>query len=176
VAQYQAEYRGIVQYYRMAYNLHQLQKLKRVMEQSLVRTLAKKFKASRGKIYRRFTALHRNAHGPDQGLEVGVERGPSKKPCVAHCGGVPRRWNRGVTINANQTEPIWSGRSAGVERLLAEEGELCGATEKLEVHHRRTLAALEREGRSHRPRWGRIMAARRRKTLVVCQACHHDLQ
>jgi Type II intron maturase/Reverse transcriptase (RNA-dependent DNA polymerase) len=176
VAQYQTEYRGIVQYYRMAYNLHQLQKLTWVMEQSLVKTLAKKFNASRGKIYRRFTALHRNPHGTYKVLEVHVERGPSKKPFVAHFGGVPLRWNRWVTINATQTEPIWSGRSEVVERLLAEACELCGATEKIEVHHIRTLADLEREGRSHRPRWVRIMAARRRKTLVVCQNCHHNMQ
>ena len=176
VAQYQTEYRGIVQYYRMAYNLHQLQKLKWVMEQSLVKTLAKKFKASRGKISRRFTALHRNPHGTYKVLEVSVERGPSKKPFVAHFGGVPLRWNRWVTINATHTEPIWSGRSEVVERLLAEACELCGATEKIEVHHIRKLADLEREGRSHRPRWVRIMAARRRKTLVVCQNCHHNIQ
>jgi Reverse transcriptase (RNA-dependent DNA polymerase)/Type II intron maturase len=38
VAQYQAEWRGIVQYYRMAYNLHTLQSLKQTMEVSLVKT------------------------------------------------------------------------------------------------------------------------------------------
>ena len=42
VAQYQAEYRGIVQYYRMAYNLHTLGNLRRTMERSLVKTLVKK--------------------------------------------------------------------------------------------------------------------------------------
>jgi Type II intron maturase len=34
VANYQTEYRGIVQYYRLAYNLHTLSRLKRVMELS----------------------------------------------------------------------------------------------------------------------------------------------
>jgi group II intron reverse transcriptase/maturase len=38
VAQYQAEYRGVVQYYRLAYNLHVLSHLKYVMEVSLVQT------------------------------------------------------------------------------------------------------------------------------------------
>jgi hypothetical protein len=42
VAQYQAEYRGVVQYYRLAYNLRQLQTLKWVMETSLTRTLDRK--------------------------------------------------------------------------------------------------------------------------------------
>ena len=46
VAQYQAEYRGVVQYYRMAYNLHTLNGLKWIMQLSLIKTLAKKFKTT----------------------------------------------------------------------------------------------------------------------------------
>jgi hypothetical protein len=45
-----------------------------------------------------------------------------------------------------------------------------------EVHHIRKLADLEREGRPNPPKWVRVMAARRRKTLIVCQDCHHDIQ
>jgi Type II intron maturase len=51
VAQYQAEYVGIVQYYRLTYNLHQLSKLKWMMEVSLVKTLAKKYKTTCARIY-----------------------------------------------------------------------------------------------------------------------------
>jgi group II intron reverse transcriptase/maturase len=54
VTQYQAEYRGIVQYYRMAYNLHAMGRVRRVTELSLVKTLAKKYKTSCQKIYKRF--------------------------------------------------------------------------------------------------------------------------
>ncbi len=42
VARYQQEFRGIVEYYRLAFNLHQLNRLKWVMERSLVQTLAHK--------------------------------------------------------------------------------------------------------------------------------------
>jgi len=42
VATYQLEYRGIVNYYRMAYNLHTLHTLNWVMEISLAKTLARK--------------------------------------------------------------------------------------------------------------------------------------
>jgi group II intron reverse transcriptase/maturase len=44
VTAYQLEYRGIANYYRLAYNLHQLSKLKWVMEVSLTKTLAAKHK------------------------------------------------------------------------------------------------------------------------------------
>ena len=46
LATYQLEYRGIVNYSRMAFNLHPLQKLKGVMEPSLTKTLAAKHKVS----------------------------------------------------------------------------------------------------------------------------------
>jgi len=46
VAQYQQEYRGVVAYYRRAYNLHRLNRLKWVMERSLTRTLALKLRPS----------------------------------------------------------------------------------------------------------------------------------
>src|SRR5215471_8909570 len=51
---YQAEYRGVVEYYRMAYNLTALDKLKWVMERSLVMTLADKFRTSTPKTYRKY--------------------------------------------------------------------------------------------------------------------------
>ena len=63
VAQYQAEYRGVVQYYRLAYNLHQLSRLKYVMEVSLVKTLAKKRKTSCQRIYRQIGTTITNEWG-----------------------------------------------------------------------------------------------------------------
>src|SRR3989454_1415047 len=51
ISKYQAEFRGIANYYRLAYNMHTLRKLKWVMETSLTKTLAHKFKGSVPKIY-----------------------------------------------------------------------------------------------------------------------------
>ncbi|MGF1523192.1 MAG: hypothetical protein ACFBSF_12825 [Leptolyngbyaceae cyanobacterium] len=69
----------------------------------------------------------------------------------------------------------WSQRSEVTQRLLAQVCELCGATEKIEVHHIRKLADLERTGQTPKPNWVKAMAARKRKTLVVCQACHQAI-
>jgi group II intron reverse transcriptase/maturase len=175
VAQYQAEYRGVVQYYHLAYNLHRLSNLKWVMETSLVKTLAKKFRTSRGKIYRQFKAIHQNKHGVYKVLEVTVDREPDKTPLVARFGGISLRWNKWAAVNDRITIPIWSTRSEVVERLLAQKCELCGAEDNIEVHHIRKLAGLERKGQSDKHKWVRVMVARRRKTLVVCQKCHNDV-
>jgi hypothetical protein len=62
-----------------------------------------------------------------------------------------------------------------VQRLLARACELCGAEGDCQVHHVRKLADLNRPGRGEKPLWVKRMAARRRKTLVVCQQCHEAI-
>ena len=57
VAQFQAEFRGVAEYYRLAFNRHRLGKLKYVMERSLVKTLARKYRTTSGQIYRRYRAV-----------------------------------------------------------------------------------------------------------------------
>lgn len=175
VAQYQAEYRGVVQYYRMAYNLHTLNRLKWFMHLSLVKTLAKKFKTTCLKIYHRYKATISTTDGTFKVLQVTRQR-EAKTPLVTHFGGVSLRWNKWVAIDDEQQSRIWNGRSQVVQRLLAQECELCGSQLNIEVHHIRKLADLEPKGRKPRPEWMKKMSARRRKTLVVCRNCHHNIQ
>jgi group II intron reverse transcriptase/maturase len=58
---YQSEYRGLVEYYRLAYNLHTLTKLEGVMEISLTKTLAAKFRISVPKVYKKYQAIFPNS-------------------------------------------------------------------------------------------------------------------
>jgi group II intron reverse transcriptase/maturase len=169
VSLYQAEYSGIVQYYRLAYNLHILSRLKWTAEVSLVKTLANKYRCGASEIYRRFQTRLTTAEGTYKVLEVKVERGPTKKPLAAHFGGISLAWNPWAAIGETPTT-VWSGRSELVERLLAQQCELCGSVDQIQVHHVRKLADLK--GAS---RWEKVMSARRRKTLVVCEACHQQI-
>jgi group II intron reverse transcriptase/maturase len=175
VARYQAEYRGIVQYYKLAYNLHRLGRLKVVMESSLTKTLAHKYKTTQRQIYRRYRTTMENEFGVYKVIAVTLDRGPGKRPLATHFGGVPLRWNKWVTVNDVLPQPIWSHRTELVDRLLAQQCELCGATDNIEVHHIHKLKDLDNIGRPVKPEWVRHMAARRRKTLVVCQKCHNDI-
>jgi retron-type reverse transcriptase len=71
------------------------------------------------------------------------------------------------------------GRTELEKRLLAQRCEQCGATSltaHIEVHHIRALKDLEKYPGREKPRWVKIMAARRRKTLVLCRTCHQDVQ
>ncbi|MEV5212491.1 RNA-directed DNA polymerase [Micromonospora sp. NPDC053740] len=63
-----------------------------------------------------------------------------------------------------------------IHRLLAGRCELCEERVGLQVHHIRKLADLDKPGRPERPSWIRLMAMRKRKTLVVCQTCHQDIR
>jgi len=175
VAQYQTEYRGLVQYYRMAYNLHILGDLKYVMEISLVKTLANKYKTTCSKIYKRYGAKIMTNEGERKVLLVKVEHDAPKKPLIAYFGGVSLKWDKRASIDENLTKPIWNKRSELVQRLLAQVCELCDAQENIEVHHIRKLADLKQKGRNCQPEWKRAMIARQRKTLVICQKCHQSI-
>ena len=169
VVQYQAEYSGVVQYYRMAYNLHTLGRLRRAAEGSLVKTLAQKLRLSCAQVYRQFQCDLVTKDGTYKVLEVKQDCGPKKRQLVAHFGAVPLKHNEWATVNESPTR-VYSGRSELLERLLADECELCGSSEKVEVHHVRKLADLKGHSQAEQR-----MSARRRKTLVVCQRCHNAI-
>lgn len=176
VAQYQAEYRGIVQYYKMAYNLSTLGKLKYVTEVSLVKTLACKYKTTGAKIYKRYGTKIKTDDGEYKVILVTIKRALPKKPLISYFGGISLKWDKGVSsINDKIAEPVWNNRSELVQRLLAQECELCGSHENIEVHHIRKLADLTQKGRAISPEWKRRMIAKKRKTLAVCQTCHNKI-
>ena len=52
---------------------------------------------------------------------------------------------------------------------------MCDSTVDVEVHHIRALRDLNVKGQREKPKWVQIMAARKRKTLVVCRTCHMDI-
>ncbi len=175
ITQYQAEYRGVVQYYRMAYNLHTLSRLKYVMGVSLVKTLASKFKTTCTKIYKRYGSTIKIDDKEYKVLLVTKDREPPKKPLTAYFGGIPLKWNKWVSISDVLTNPILNRRSEIVQRLLAQKCELCDSREKIEVHHIRKLADLKQKGCAVTSEWKRYMSERKRKALVVCHNCHRSI-
>jgi hypothetical protein len=43
------------------------------------------------------------------------------------------------------------------------------------VHHIHKLADIRKKGRRAKPEWMKTMIALRRKTLVICHACHVNI-
>jgi hypothetical protein len=174
VAQFQQEYRGVVEYYRLAYNLHAFNRLKWVMERSLVQTLAYKLGISVSTVYQRYHTTLQTDAGPRVGLQITVERDGGRKPLIARWGGISLARNRQATLD-DALVRICGPRSELEARLLAETCELCGSQDTVEVHHLRALKDLHRQGQAERPFWIQVMAARQRKTLVTCHHCHQAI-
>jgi group II intron reverse transcriptase/maturase len=172
VAQYGQEYRGIVQYYGLASNVAWLNRLHWVMRTSLLKTLANKHKSSVIKVAQRYASKAVTEHGLRRCIAVVIKR-EGKHPLVAQFGGIPLKRNRRAILDDAVQTHSYNGRTEILEKLLADRCELCGSTEDVEVHHVRKLADLMARGEGDIPSWRRIMIARKRKTLVVCRACHN---
>ncbi len=80
VTQDQAEYRGFVPYSWLASRARRLWRVHHVMQLSLVFTLADTYRTSAGKIFRKYKATVKTAHGTLQVLEARHARGGGKEP------------------------------------------------------------------------------------------------
>jgi hypothetical protein len=175
VSQYQQEYRGAVEYYQLAHNLNAFNRLRWVMEGSLAKTLARKLELSVQRVFNRFQVTIQTDRGPRKVLQVKVERDGGRPYLVARWGGISLVRRKDAVLS-DQPRRIWNTRSELLERFLADTCELCGSKEDVEVHHIRALKDLRRKGQAAMPEWVKVMAARHRKTLVVCHVCHTEIQ
>ena len=173
VEQYQAEFRGVVNYYRRATNLGALSHLRWAMEMSLAKTLAAKLKISVSQVFKRYKTTIQTDKGPRKVLLMKEPRS-GQPPLVMYWGGVSLARDNTATLIDTQA-PILNGRTELVQRLLADTCELCGSTVKVQVHHIRAMKDLRKKGRAKPPVWVELMARRRRKTLVACASCHADI-
>jgi group II intron reverse transcriptase/maturase len=171
---YQGVFRGIYNYYCMAVNVSKrMSRIGWILDTSLTKTLACKFRCRVSQIYRKYRVciLGRKMH------RVVIER-PGKEPLVATFGGFPLdRIPDGLGAKDFRFETAWytpgDKRAEVVQRLLAGTCELCEVENvPVEVHHIRKLADIDRAGRRPKAGWEKRMAARKRKTLVVCEECH----
>ena len=145
------------------------------MKTSLLKTLAGKYDSTVSKMARKYGATIETPHGPRKCLQVSIDRGEGRKPLVATFGGIPLRRQKNAVLRDREPVPATSRRKELVHRLLAGRCELCGQADKVRVHQIRKLADLEKPGQPDQPEWMRVMARRRRKTLVVCATCHANI-
>ncbi|GAA1393730.1 reverse transcriptase domain-containing protein [Kitasatospora putterlickiae] len=175
LAKYQAEYRGLVQYYLLAQDVSRLGRLHWVMETSMLKTLARKHQSTVTKMARRHRATIETPDGPRKCIQVIVNRSDGRKPLVARFGGIPLKRQRFADLVDKSPSTRYGGSNELIHRLLAGQCEICESRDGLQVHHIRKMADLKRPGRPEPSAWIKLMAQRRRKTLVVCQSCHWDI-
>jgi group II intron reverse transcriptase/maturase len=175
VSRYQSEWRGLVEYYQIAWNMNaRLGRLFYFMNVSLAKTLARKLQISRKAVFETFVREVETQHGPRKVLLVRKER-PGKPDLITYFGGISLARSK---IAQDCDPPIntpFNSRCELVERLLANKCELCGWEGPCQVHHIRRLADIDQPGRRPKPKWMKRMIGRRRKTLVVCLQCHQNI-
>ena len=94
-----------------------------------------------------------------------------KPDLVARFGGIPLRQNRRAVIRDPAPTPAPYPRKQLIKRLRKRECELCETGTTVAVHQVTRLTELGKPGPGQ-PAWAALMAKMRRKTLIVCAACH----
>lgn len=174
VSTYQAEWRGLVNYYKLAINIDRLNEVEWRMSQSVMRTLANKHKTSVGKLLEKYEEKRNGKNA----IVVSVEA--KGKTYETYFGGIPLRRTRIVYVQHDTPElevTVKQNRTELEKRLYADECELCGGREHIEVHHIKSIKELKKrsKGRKELPRWKIVMIARQRNTLVLCRSCHRQI-
>jgi group II intron reverse transcriptase/maturase len=176
---YQQQFRGIAEYYKFATDRNTLSQLKYVMEVSLTKTLANKFKTTVSSIYKKYRGKRLVQGYTYRVLVVEVPTKTGKRSI--YWGGIPLKVikpeNGTLSDTIGPRNVVYNSHTDLIQRLQADECEICGSQENCEVHHIRKLADLKVRwrGRKEKPDWVKRMIAMQRKTLVVCAKCHRAI-
>lgn len=161
---YNAEIRGLYNFYALANNCHTLHTFKYIMEYSMYKTFAGKYRSTVVRICKKykkdkvFTVIHKDKKGKIHERKF-------------YHDGFKRRKSEDVQCHDRLPVAYYYTPTSLIDRLKANRCELCGCENvMLEMHHIRKLKNLK--GKED---WERIMIARRRKTIALCQSCHRKI-
>ena len=164
ITKFNAEIRGLYNYYRLANNVSVLSKFAYIMEYSMYKTYACKYRST---VSRMIDKYSRNGV-----FAVPYETKAGTKYCEFYHDGFKRIKE---TLSTPDILPEYSRKyespNSNAARIKRGVCELCGQkTDDIRMHHVRTLKELTDDSE-----WERLMRKMRRKTLAVCKACHDEI-
>lgn len=157
---YNRETVGFCNYYLIANNCVVLHNFRYIMEYSMYKTFAGKYRSTVRKINKKYRL--------NKLFTVKYEQKGVIKSRTFYKTNFKRRttaFNGSCDIEPYSIADV--SRTNLTDRLKAEKCELCGATGKLIMHHVRNLKDLK-----GKESWKRLMSARKRKTIALCPSCH----
>lgn len=157
---YNRETVGFCNYYLIANNCVVLHNFRYIMEYSMYKTFAGKYRSTVRKINKKYRL--------NKLFTVKYEQQGVIKSRTFYKTSFKRRttaFNGSCDIEPYSIADV--SRTNLTDRLKAEKCELCGATGKLIMHHVRNLKDL-----MGKESWERLMSARKRKTIALCPSCH----
>ena len=159
---YNSEIRGFYNYFGIGVNCaKQMNNFEYIMEYSMYKTFAAKYRSKVTKICRKykkdgiFTVSYQGKKGNT--IEAKFYNGGFKR----------LKPSKDSRISTLPNFIMHTSTTSLMDRLKAQKCELCGATDRLEMHHVRKLKGLK-----GKEPWERMMTARRRKTIALCSSCH----
>lgn len=162
VMAFNAELRGICNYYSLASNFRKLNLFDYLMEYSCLKTLAAKHKSSTRKIINKYN---------DGKGEWGIPYKTKTKAMRAYFADYAKCRDNNICNDKITNIAFKNGycKTTFEKRLAAHQCELCGTTdaEYYEIHHVRKVKDLK-----GKEIWEQAMIAKRRKTIVLCRDCH----
>ena len=165
---YNAELRGIANFYQLANNYHHLDPLFHLAKFSFLKTMANKHKSTVAKMFTKYGRhLQSETCVPFRDKQNRLRL--RKLVLLRH---LPKGRKAKLDIDVIPNTLKYSSETELEARLMANTCEACGKTTGImEVHHVRKL----KDVRSKRDKsWlDRVMITRQRKTLVLCYECHH---
>lgn len=165
LAQYNAEIRGLYNYYSLAANVSkECASFAFIMKMSMLKTLGWKLNTSARKV--------RQKYQKDKDFVIPYNDAKGKqKYRVFYNEGFKKR-NAQFDVDYDKLpQTMYVPYPSLVERLKDGRCELCGKEGKVVMHHVRTLTKLKGNNE-----WEKLMLKRHRKTLVVCEECNSMIQ
>lgn len=158
---YNAELRGICNYYGIASNFCKLNYFNYLMEYSCLKTLADKHRSKISKV----RGMYKDEAG-EWGIPYQTKKGQKRMYFAKYsdCKG------KKFTDIMPQPAKNHSHSTTTMEsRLKAKDCEVCGCmdSDNYEIHHVNKVKNLK-----GKTKWEQVMIAKRRKTIVVCHKCH----
>jgi hypothetical protein len=164
ISKYNSEIRGLYNYYCLANNATVMSKFSYIMEYSMYKTFAGKYRISMKKVIDKY---RRNGE-----FVVDYQTKKGKKQCIFYNKGFRKQ-----TVPPGNYADIlphyqkYDKPNSIAARLKTGVCEYCGEkSDNIRMHHIRRLKDL-----SDNTEWERLMKEKRRKSLAVCPNCHSKI-
>lgn len=164
LSKYNAEVRGLANYYALACNPTALAHFSSLLKHSMLKTFAAKYRTKVSKIKVRYVK--------NGDFTVAYETKSGRKESVYYNKGFKRKTEPFFRqIDLLETYKRYAKPNGLLRKLRAKTCELCGAVcDDIEIHQVKRLKDL-----TGNTAWEEAMRARQRKTLAVCPACHSQI-
>ena len=172
IKQYNAELRGLIQYYKHAVNCkHIIGKVQWLGHYSLLKTMCAKHHCSVAQLFKKHIIKVKKNENNSKTWHIDIN---GKSFDVFYIRDIKYvNMHEAKNTYFNDIIPSWqvNKRNSAVRKLIANECEICGATDvstKIILHHPNQIRSIPK----NIPEWKRVKQMRLRKTIALCHECH----